>query len=142
MKATPTLLSSVQAGKKKTTVMIQSYLTDKKKKFASFIVFSYSSYLHNFPTFFSINFYPPTFSAPATVYYYRELLCNSLDGNRVDLLTVTNCNGMQDEREARLPKLFPDANTPRPHHFSGKKVSLYHKHIIYCSLSQMVVEIC
>ncbi|XP_072218490.1 cytosolic carboxypeptidase-like protein 5 isoform X2 [Leuresthes tenuis] len=61
-------------------------------------------------------------SPPGTVYYHRELLCHSLDGNRVDLLTVTNCSGMQDEREARLPKLFPDANTPRPHRFSGKRV--------------------
>ncbi|XP_056873745.1 cytosolic carboxypeptidase-like protein 5 isoform X3 [Takifugu flavidus] len=61
-------------------------------------------------------------SAPSTVYYHRELLCNSLDGNRVDLLTVTNCSGMQEEREPRLPKLFPDASTPRAHCFPGKKV--------------------
>ncbi|XP_069014709.1 cytosolic carboxypeptidase-like protein 5 [Embiotoca jacksoni] len=61
-------------------------------------------------------------SAPGTVYYHRELLCHSLDGNRVELLTVTNCSGMQEEREARLPKLFPDANTPRPHCFSSKRV--------------------
>ncbi|XP_041831149.1 cytosolic carboxypeptidase-like protein 5 isoform X2 [Melanotaenia boesemani] len=61
-------------------------------------------------------------SAPSTVYYHRELLCHSLDGNRVDLLTVTNCSGMRDEREARLPKLFPDTDTPRPHRFAGKRV--------------------
>ncbi|KAK2856486.1 hypothetical protein Q5P01_005221 [Channa striata] len=61
-------------------------------------------------------------SAPGSVYYHRELLCHSLDGNRVDLLTVTNCSGMQEEREPRLPKLFPDTNTPRPHRFSGKRV--------------------
>ncbi|XP_038583273.1 cytosolic carboxypeptidase-like protein 5 isoform X1 [Micropterus salmoides] len=61
-------------------------------------------------------------SAPDSVYYHRELLCDSLDGNRVDLLTVTNCIGMQEEREARLPKLFPDTKTPRPHRFSGKRV--------------------
>uniref|UniRef100_A0A8C4HVC1 Cytosolic carboxypeptidase-like protein 5 n=1 Tax=Dicentrarchus labrax TaxID=13489 RepID=A0A8C4HVC1_DICLA len=61
-------------------------------------------------------------SAPSSVYYHRELLCNSLDGNRVDLLTVTNCSGMQEEREPRLPKLFPDTNTPRAHRFPGKRV--------------------
>uniref|UniRef100_A0A672IR14 Cytosolic carboxypeptidase-like protein 5 n=1 Tax=Salarias fasciatus TaxID=181472 RepID=A0A672IR14_SALFA len=66
--------------------------------------------------------YPNAAHAPGTVYYHRELLCNSLDGNRVDLLTVTNCSGMQEEREPRLPKLFPDANTPRPHRFAGKRV--------------------
>ncbi|KAM9840291.1 cytosolic carboxypeptidase-like protein 5 [Aulostomus maculatus] len=61
-------------------------------------------------------------STPDSVYYHRELLCHSLDGNRVDLLTVTNCIGMQEEREPRLPKLFPDTNTPRPHRFSNKRV--------------------
>ncbi|KAK2890372.1 cytosolic carboxypeptidase-like protein 5 [Channa argus] len=61
-------------------------------------------------------------SAPDSVYYHRELLCHSLDGNRVDLLTVTNCSGMLEERESRLPKLFPDTTTPRPHRFSGKRV--------------------
>ncbi|TMS12762.1 hypothetical protein E3U43_017720 [Larimichthys crocea] len=61
-------------------------------------------------------------SAPGSVYYHRELLCNSLDGNRVDLLTVTNCSGMQEEKEPRLPKLFPDTNTPRAHRFPGKRV--------------------
>ncbi|XP_062267231.1 cytosolic carboxypeptidase-like protein 5 isoform X2 [Platichthys flesus] len=61
-------------------------------------------------------------SAPASVYYHRELLCHSLDGNRVDLLTVTNCSGMQEEREPRLSKLFPDINTPRPHRFPNKRV--------------------
>lgn len=65
-----------------------------------------------------------TVSAPGSVYYHRELLCNSLDGNRVDLLTVTNCSGMQEEKEPRLPKLFPDTNTPRAHRFPGKRVSL------------------
>uniref|UniRef100_H3CWD9 Cytosolic carboxypeptidase-like protein 5 n=1 Tax=Tetraodon nigroviridis TaxID=99883 RepID=H3CWD9_TETNG len=64
----------------------------------------------------------PNSSAPSTVYYHRELLCNSLDGNRVDLLTVTNCSQMQEEREPRLPKLFPDTGTPRAHRFPGKKV--------------------
>ncbi|XP_071334803.1 cytosolic carboxypeptidase-like protein 5 isoform X2 [Trachinotus anak] len=61
-------------------------------------------------------------SALDSVYYHRELLCHSLDGNRVDLLTVTNCSGMQEEREPRLPKLFPDNNTPRPHRFPSKRV--------------------
>nr|XP_019947496.1 PREDICTED: cytosolic carboxypeptidase-like protein 5 isoform X2 [Paralichthys olivaceus] len=61
-------------------------------------------------------------SAPGSVYYHRELLCHSLDGNRVDLLTVTNCSGMQEEREPRLSKLFPDTNTPRPHRFPNKRV--------------------
>ncbi|XP_029139774.1 cytosolic carboxypeptidase-like protein 5 [Protobothrops mucrosquamatus] len=56
------------------------------------------------------------------IYYHRELLCYSLDKLRVDLLTITSCHGMQEKREARLEKLFPDKNTPRPHCFVGKRV--------------------
>ncbi|XP_036433060.1 cytosolic carboxypeptidase-like protein 5 [Colossoma macropomum] len=61
-------------------------------------------------------------SPAESLYYHRELLCYSLDGHRVDLLTVTSCHGMLEEREPRLDKLFPDHSTPRPHRFAGKRV--------------------
>ncbi|XP_042325737.1 cytosolic carboxypeptidase-like protein 5 isoform X2 [Sceloporus undulatus] len=66
----------------------------------------------------------PPKGAPSldAIYYHRELLCYSLDRLRVDLLTITSHHGMQEEREARLEKLFPDKNTPRPHCFVGKRV--------------------
>ncbi|KAI1897683.1 hypothetical protein AGOR_G00085790 [Albula goreensis] len=57
-----------------------------------------------------------------SVYYHREPLCLSLDGHRVDLITVTSCHGMMEEREPRLDKLFPENHTPRPHRFAGKRV--------------------
>uniref|UniRef100_A0A8C8SMB6 Cytosolic carboxypeptidase-like protein 5 n=1 Tax=Pelusios castaneus TaxID=367368 RepID=A0A8C8SMB6_9SAUR len=57
-----------------------------------------------------------------SIYYRRELLCRSLDNLRVDLLTITSCHGMKEQREPRLEKLFPDEATPRPHCFSGKRV--------------------
>ncbi|XP_059699199.1 cytosolic carboxypeptidase-like protein 5 [Haemorhous mexicanus] len=57
-----------------------------------------------------------------SVYYHRELLCHSLDKLRVDLLTITSCHGMQEKREPRLDKLFPDTSTPRPRCFTGKRV--------------------
>ncbi|TFJ96487.1 protein FAM86A [Platysternon megacephalum] len=57
-----------------------------------------------------------------SIYYHRELLCRSLDNLRVDLLTVTSCHGMREEREPRLDNLFPDEATPRPHCFAGKRV--------------------
>lgn len=74
-------------------------------------------------------------SPPGNVYYHRELLCRSLDGNRVDLLTVTNCSGMQEEREPRLPQLFPDTDIPRPHHFPTKRVSIVKHALIMISIS-------
>ncbi|KAM9316913.1 cytosolic carboxypeptidase-like protein 5 [Gastrophryne carolinensis] len=64
----------------------------------------------------------PGSSPPDTIYYHRELLCHSLDGLRVDLLTITSCHGMMEEREPQLDKLFPDRSIPRPYRFSGKRV--------------------
>lgn len=63
-----------------------------------------------------------THSPLDSVYYHRELLCHSLDKLRVDLLTITSCHGMQEKREPRLDKLFPDTSTPRPRCFTGKRV--------------------
>ncbi|XP_005371399.1 cytosolic carboxypeptidase-like protein 5 isoform X1 [Microtus ochrogaster] len=64
-----------------------------------------------------------THSSPLdSIYYHRELLCYSLDGLRVDLLTVTSCHGLREDREPRLEQLFPDLSTPRPFRFTGKRI--------------------
>lgn len=63
-----------------------------------------------------------THSPLESIYYHRELLCYSLDGHRVDLITVSSCHGLLEEREPRLERLFPDLGTPRPHCFSSKRV--------------------
>ena len=54
------------------------------------------------------------------VYYHRELLTHSLEGRRVELLTITALQGIAPDRQPRLPGLFPDADTPRPHRFPGR----------------------
>ncbi|KAF6101918.1 ATP/GTP binding protein like 5 [Phyllostomus discolor] len=65
----------------------------------------------------------PTHSSPLdTIYYHREILCYSLDGLRVDLLTISSCHGLRQDREPRLEQLFPDISTPRPFCFTGKRV--------------------
>lgn len=56
------------------------------------------------------------------VYYHRELLVYSLDHWRVDLLTVSSHKGRVEEREDRLPGLFPLTDQLRPHRFPNKKV--------------------
>ncbi|XP_064350734.1 cytosolic carboxypeptidase-like protein 5 isoform X4 [Camelus dromedarius] len=65
----------------------------------------------------------PTHSSPLdTIYYHREILCYSLDGLRVDLLTISSCHGLREDREPRLEQLFPDVATPRPFCFTGKRI--------------------
>ncbi|XP_071449217.1 cytosolic carboxypeptidase-like protein 5 [Hetaerina americana] len=56
------------------------------------------------------------------IYYYRECVCNSLDGRNVDLITITSTWGISKERECRLKNLFPNTSIPRPHQFPNKQV--------------------
>lgn len=56
------------------------------------------------------------------IYYHRELLIRSMDGLRVDVITISSRLGILAAREPRLEGLFPDGGTPRAHSFKDKKV--------------------
>lgn len=58
------------------------------------------------------------------IYYHRELLIRSVEGRRIDLLTITSFGGIQEDREERIPNIFPDSKTLRCNVFKGKKVSI------------------
>lgn len=58
---------------------------------------------------------------PDDIYYCRECVVYSLEGRRVDLLTITSHHGITSEREDRLQNLFPDKQD-RPFKFNNKKV--------------------
>ena len=56
-----------------------------------------------------------------TVYYKRESFTNSFEGRRIDLMTITDMEGMSYEREEHFDeKLFPE-KLNRPCEFNGKK---------------------
>ena len=62
---------------------------------------------------------------PTSIFYKRELLTSSIDGRRIDLLTITSVAGRQDyEHEPLLSGLFPDSKhtTDRSPVFVGKEV--------------------
>lgn len=63
-----------------------------------------------------------TIGSKDDIYYARECVCYSLEGRRVDLITITSYHNISAEREVRLKNLFPNDNIPRPFRFIGKKV--------------------
>lgn len=56
------------------------------------------------------------------IYYHRELLVNSVEGRRIDLLTITSFHSIQKEHEHRFTDLFPDPHSKRCKLFKNKKV--------------------
>lgn len=56
-----------------------------------------------------------------TIYYHRELLVDTLEGLRVDLVTISSCEHILPVREPRLPSLFPNPSDKRSHKFSDQK---------------------
>ena len=61
---------------------------------------------------------------PDNVYYRRELLTRSLEGRRIDLLTLTGTDGQQSSTEPSLPAPLLPEGGPRPHRFKNKRVVL------------------
>ncbi|XP_046740154.1 cytosolic carboxypeptidase-like protein 5 [Diprion similis] len=58
------------------------------------------------------------------IYYQRECAIMSLEGRRLDLITISSHHNISTEREARLNRLFPIKEEERPFKFRGKKVIL------------------
>lgn len=56
------------------------------------------------------------------IYFHRELLINSIEGRRIDLLTITSFHNIQKEHEYRFSDMFPDQMTKRCKKFKNKKV--------------------
>jgi hypothetical protein len=47
----------------------------------------------------------------SVIYFVREHLINTLDGRKVELLTVTSFKELTFEREHMIDRLFPDHHT-------------------------------
>lgn len=64
-------------------------------------------------------------AAKSQIYYKRQLLGLSLDGRRLDLLTITDWSnhGNAEDEQGMPPGLFPAASQGPSKAFKGKKVS-------------------
>ena len=61
--------------------------------------------------------YEQTFENHPKIYFKRELLTTSLEGRRIDLLTITNRNQILEQYEEYIPGLFPEEKE-RPMRFN------------------------
>ena len=62
---------------------------------------------------------------PATsIYYHRECVIKTSEGRKLDLITLSSCQGINADREAQLKGLFParDNLNCRPFKFDKKRV--------------------
>ncbi|KAL1528271.1 hypothetical protein AB1Y20_009628 [Prymnesium parvum] len=60
---------------------------------------------------------------PSNVYYHRELLMRSVQGRRIDLITISGTSRMLKQVEDPIPGCFPEGGE-RPRRFEGKPVFL------------------
>eukprot|EP00753_Platysulcus_tardus_P021112 PLAT863.1.p1 GENE.PLAT863.1~~PLAT863.1.p1 ORF type:complete len:559 (+),score=186.85 PLAT863.1:42-1718(+) len=56
----------------------------------------------------------------ANIFYARQLALRSLEGRRMDVLTITSRDGMLEEREEALESLFEEEEGGRPPMFADK----------------------
>jgi len=56
------------------------------------------------------------------IYVNRETVIQSLEKRNLDLLTITDLNGIEDSIEETLPDLFPKESNKRPHTFANKEI--------------------
>lgn len=61
------------------------------------------------------------------VYYHRECAIKSLEGRRLDVLTISSYHNISTEREDRLKDMFPEKCEERPRKFWDKKVQHHNK---------------
>ena len=71
---------------------------------------------------YSINLKDFKFRDKSEIYVNRETVIKSLENRNLDLITITDMNGIQDRFEKTLPDLFPDENDQRSHTFTNKEI--------------------
>ncbi|XP_076655541.1 cytosolic carboxypeptidase-like protein 5 isoform X1 [Halictus rubicundus] len=101
------------------------YCTPENTKAITYLAFTYPfSYtdLQNYLRRVETRIAKRTVTCPDDVYYHRECAIKSLEGRRLDVLTISSFHYISTEREDRLTNMFPEKHEERPFKFWNKKV--------------------
>ena len=102
-----------------------SYQTSDNIKAITYFAFTYPfsySDLQSFLKNIDSKMLKQTTQLPDDIYYHRECAIKSLEGRRLDILTISSYHNITSEREERLNDLFPINIEERPFKFFNKKV--------------------
>lgn len=99
--------------------------------FAFTYPFSYTD-LQNYLRRIEVKISKRNLTSADDIYYHRECAIKSLEGRRMDLITISSFHNISTEREDRLNNMFPERNEERPFKFYDKKV--YKLYEIYTKL--------
>ncbi|XP_043788107.1 cytosolic carboxypeptidase-like protein 5 isoform X2 [Apis laboriosa] len=89
--------------------------------FAFTYPFSYTD-LQNYLRRIEVKISKRNLTSADDIYYHRECAIKSLEGRRMDLITISSFHNISTEREDRLNNMFPERNEERPFKFYDKKV--------------------
>ncbi|XP_054003401.1 cytosolic carboxypeptidase-like protein 5 isoform X1 [Hylaeus anthracinus] len=101
------------------------YFTPENCKAITYFAFTYPfSYtdLQNYLKRVDTRIAKRTITCVDDVYYHRECAIKSLEGRRMDIVTISSFHNISTEREDRLNNMFPEKNEERPFKFWNKKV--------------------
>ncbi|XP_076174734.1 cytosolic carboxypeptidase-like protein 5 isoform X3 [Ptiloglossa arizonensis] len=101
------------------------YSTPENSKAITYIAFTYPfSYtdLQNYLRRVDARIAKRTITCADDVYYHKECAIKSLEGRRMDIITISSFHNISTEREERLNNMFPEKNEERPFKFWNKKI--------------------
>jgi len=105
------------------------YYTPENSKAITYFAFTYPfSYtdLQNYLRRIDARMGKRSVTCTDDIYYHRECAIKSLEGRRLDVLTISSYHNISMEREDRLINMFPERSEERPFKFRDKKVLIYY----------------
>ncbi|XP_046826372.1 cytosolic carboxypeptidase-like protein 5 isoform X3 [Vespa crabro] len=102
-----------------------TYYTPENQKAVTYFAFTYPfSYtdLQNYLKKIDIRMAKHFVTSIDDIYYHRECAIKSLEGRRLDVLTISSYHNILNVREDRFDNMFPEKHEERPFKFLDKKV--------------------